>query len=78
MFYGYILRSKKRSRYYAGHTQDLKNRLSEHNSGESKSTRHGVPWNLVHVLEFNTRAEAMEWEKKVKARGIERYLRDLG
>ncbi|PIS27890.1 MAG: excinuclease ABC subunit C, partial [Candidatus Marinimicrobia bacterium CG08_land_8_20_14_0_20_45_22] len=30
--------------YYIGQTQDLANRLNEHNSGESKSTRAGIPY----------------------------------
>ncbi|MBI4547455.1 MAG: GIY-YIG nuclease family protein [Ignavibacteriae bacterium] len=78
MFYGYILRSKKTRRFYAGHTEDPPNRLLEHNTGQARSTRHGIPWKLVHVEEFATRAEAMHWERTVKARGMERYLQDNG
>ncbi len=75
MYCGYILRSIKTHRFYAGHTQDLQNRLIEHNAGETASIRHGIPWELIHSEEFSTRTEAMKWEKRVKARGIERYLR---
>jgi putative endonuclease len=77
MFYGYILQSKKTSRYYAGYSEDLERRLQEHNSGESKSTKSGMPWELVHSRQFETRSAAMQWEKEVKSRGIARYLQKL-
>ncbi|MBK9006485.1 MAG: GIY-YIG nuclease family protein [Anaerolineae bacterium] len=77
MFYIYIIHSQSRQRYYVGSTESLERRLQEHNVGKSKSTRAGVPWQLVHREDFETRSEAMAQEKKVKARGIERYLSDL-
>ncbi|MEP0806658.1 MAG: GIY-YIG nuclease family protein [Chloroflexota bacterium] len=78
MFYTYILRSEQLQRYYVGSTQDVENRLNEHNAGKSKSTRAGIPWRLIHVEEFPTRSEAMLRERKIKARGVERYLADIG
>jgi predicted GIY-YIG superfamily endonuclease len=51
--------------------------LEEHNTGECKSTRKGIPWRLVRVEEYLTRAEAVRKEKKIKARGIARSLEDL-
>ncbi len=74
MYYTYILLSLKTSRFYIGHSGDLKNRLREHNSGESKATRAGMPWELVFKNEFPTRADAMREEQKIKARGAARYL----
>jgi len=60
-----------------GSTENFEKRLQEHNSGKSKSTRAGIPWDLVRVETFATQAEAMQHEKKIKARGIGRYLSDL-
>lgn len=77
MFYVYVVRSERLQRYYVGSTQDVENRLREHNAGKSKSTATGLPWELVHVEEFLTRSEAMLREKRIKARGIGRYLSDL-
>jgi len=37
MFYVYILRSEKTKKYYVGSTQDVANRLREHNNGETRS-----------------------------------------
>jgi len=38
-YYVYILYSKSINRYYSGQTQDLQNRLIEHNAGETTSIR---------------------------------------
>jgi putative endonuclease len=78
MFYVYILRSQSLQKYYVGSTQEVSNRLREHNHGESRSTRPGVPWELVRTEEFQTRAEAVRQENRIKARGIGRYLSDVG
>jgi putative endonuclease len=78
MFYVYILQSQATRKYYVGSTQDVNNRLREHNHGESLSTRGGRPWEIVNIEEFQTRAEAVRKEKQIKARGIGRYLQSLG
>jgi putative endonuclease len=77
MMYVYILKSKILFRYYVGSTQDVVNRLKEHNSGECRSTRHGIPWNVVHIEEFGTRGAAMVQEQRIKSRGIARYLESV-
>ena len=70
----YILRSAKTGKFYCGHTADLDDRLYRHNSGQSKSTVHGVPWNLVWSFETSDRSEAVLLETKIKSRGIGRFL----
>jgi putative endonuclease len=77
LFFVYIIRSERLQRFYVGSTENLERRLQEHNAGKSKSTRAGVPWDLVRVEEFATRSEAMLQERKIKARGIGRYLSDF-
>jgi hypothetical protein len=49
MYDVYIPVSRKIGRFYVGSTDDVERRLFQHNAGYSKSTRHGVPWRLVHV-----------------------------
>ena len=66
MFYVYVLVSEKTGRLYIGSTEDIDRRLTEHNTGYSKSTRHGVPWRLVHVESFQTRTEAVRRERYYK------------
>ncbi len=77
MFYTYILRSVRTHRFYSGQCNNFENRLREHNTGESKATRSGIPWELVFKREFHTRVEAIAEEKKIKARGAARYLGDI-
>ena len=51
--------------------------LQQHNTGKSASTRAGAPWALIHSENFASRSEATQREKKIKSRGIKRYLSDL-
>jgi putative endonuclease len=60
-----------------GSAEDVEKRLQQHNAGKSISTRAGVAWELVHTESFTTRSEAVLRERKIKARGIERYLTDI-
>ena len=72
----YILFSKITKRYYTGQTQDIDNRISEHNSGETTSIKNGIPWKLVWVMEVGSRSEAVLLESKIKKRGAKRFLSD--
>ncbi len=66
MYYVYILKSHKNGRFYTGSTDDIKKRLSEHNSGKSKATRYTRPFELVYQESYNTRAEAYQRELYLK------------
>jgi putative endonuclease len=74
MFKVYIIKSESTSRYYTGQTQDLDKRLSRHQSNEVKSTANKGAWKLVYTLDFKTRQEAVEIERKIKKRGAARFL----
>ncbi len=74
----YILFSQSTGKFYTGQTQNIENRIIEHNSGETKSIKAGFPWKIVWKQELPTRAEAMALEKKIKSRGAYRFLSDLG
>jgi putative endonuclease len=73
----YILYSRSISRFYTGSTQDLKNRLFEHNSGETSSIKKGIPWEVFWEIKLTTRSEAMILETKIKRRGAKRFLEDV-
>lgn len=66
MYYTYILLSSKFHRFYFGYTNDLKNRLKEHNDGKVKSTKGGEPWRLVWYAAFLTEKEARNFELYLK------------
>jgi len=65
-YFVYILKSEKDNRYYYGQTQDLNNRLSDHNSGKVKYTKHILPWRLFAYKQLESRSEAMKYEKMLK------------
>ena len=66
MFHCYVLRSTTTGRRYVGSCQDLADRVRRHNAGESKATKHGVPWVVIHTERFATRAEAAQRERFLK------------
>ena len=66
MYYVYVLVSEKTGRFYVGSTDNVDRRLFQHNAGYSKSTLHEVPWRLVQVESFTTRAEAVNRERYYK------------
>jgi putative endonuclease len=76
-FYTYILYSQKTDRYYVGSTQDLVARLNRHNSGATKSTKSGRPWELVYFEEYSTRAEAYNREQSIKKQKSRVYIESL-
>jgi putative endonuclease len=67
MYYTYILISLKNNRYYIGSTDNLKRRLSEHNSGKVVFTRSYAPWEVYYFEEYQTRNQAFSREKQIKA-----------
>jgi putative endonuclease len=70
----YILYSNTSSRYYVGQTSDINQRLERHNQGRVKSTKYGIPWEVVLQLDVSTRSEAMVLEKQIKKRGARQYI----
>jgi len=77
-YWVYIIHSQTSNRYYCGHSSDVERRLRQHNDPAyqlSKTTkRFQGPWNLIWTHEFTTRGKAMAVEKKIKKRGIGRFL----
>jgi len=72
MYYAYILKSLKDGGYYYGSTNDLKERLRNHNSGKVRYTKGHKPYVLHYKESFNTRREAMAREKFFKS--IDGYI----
>ena len=75
MFYTYVLFSEKFDRLYIGQTEDLTKRIESHNAGLVKSTKHYIPWRIIHFEEFYSRAEEMKKEKQLKSGSGREYLR---
>jgi putative endonuclease len=66
MYYVYIIESQTIKRYYIGQTDNLQARIERHNSGKNLSTKAYVPWELKWWKEYETRAEAIKTEKRIK------------
>ena len=73
MYYVYILLSSKNGKLYKGLTKDLRRRVAEHNSGQEKSTKNGVPWTLIYYEAFANKTDARREELFLKSgKGRER------
>ncbi len=68
MHYVYILQSRKYSdRHYIGSTNDLKRRISEHNSGNNQHTSEHAPWHIKNYFAFDRKEVADRFEKYLKS-----------
>lgn len=68
MYYVYLIRSLKHdSQTYIGHTDNLSERLTTHNSGGSVHTCMYRPWQLIVSVSFNNLAQAIAFEKYLKS-----------
>jgi putative endonuclease len=76
-FIVYALESEVDGTIYVGLTKDLNNRVKEHNSGRTKSTKGYRPWNLVFWKSFKTRQEARKQEKYFKTGSGKEKLKEL-
>ena len=77
MYFVYILYSRSLNKFYVGQTNNLNDRLIRHNMAREKFTKNGIPWDLIHNMEVESRSEALILERKIKKRGAKRFLEDL-
>ncbi|MGB8277723.1 MAG: GIY-YIG nuclease family protein [Methylovirgula sp.] len=68
MHYVYLIESVAAvSERYVGVTSDLKNRLRDHNAGNSLHTSKFRPWRLVTYIAFSNRTNAESFERYLKS-----------
>lgn len=68
MYYVYLLRSDlDEGRRYVGFTEDLKQRLADHNAGKNSSTAQFRPWSLVAYHAFRSKERALAFERYLKS-----------
>lgn len=77
MYYVYLLLSHKDNRTYCGSTDDLRRRLSEHNSGKNISTRNRRPLKLIYTESFDDLMSARARERYFKSRSGRRKLKKI-
>ncbi len=62
MHFLYILQSKKDLGYYIGITDNVEKRLTEHNTGKSRSTKNRIPFILKYTETFENKTDARKKE----------------
>lgn len=75
MHYVYVLKSLKDGLLYLGRTENLRQRLSEHNKGKAESTKLRRPFKLVYYEASNSIKDAVHREKYLKTAWGKRYLK---
>lgn len=65
-FYVYVLKSLTKNFIYIGYTENLKQRFKEHNSGESKSTKPYLPYEIIHYEAYRKIEDAKRREHYLK------------
>lgn len=76
MYYTYVLLSLKNGVLYKGSTQDINQRIQQHNAGLVTYSRKHMPWKLIHYETFITRSEAMKREQFFKSGAGRDWLKD--
>jgi putative endonuclease len=66
LYYTYILKSKIIDRFYIGSCENLSIRLKRHNSGNSRSAKAFIPWEVVYFQEFENKTDALKREYELK------------
>ena len=69
MYYVYCLRSLRAPRFrYVGFSEDLRQRLKDHNRGCNPSTAPFTPISLEGYIAFTLKSQALEFERYLKSR----------
>ncbi len=68
MHYVYLIESvAEKDRRYVGYTDDLRQRMIDHNRDRNASTAAHGPWRLRTYLSFSTKIQALAFERYLKS-----------
>jgi len=74
--YVYTLESLSNSdEIYTGQTQDLKQRLNQHNSGHVPHTSRFTPWRIRSATAFRSKERALAFERYLKSGSGRAFLK---
>ena len=65
-YHFYIIYSLSIDKFYIGHTADLEDRISKHNSNHKGFTGKANDWELVYSESYDSKTEAYARERQVK------------
>jgi putative endonuclease len=77
MFTVYVLFSKTYEKHYTGYTSDVEKRMVSHNLIGKGWTSRYRPWILVYSKIFETKTEAMGYEKWLKTGVGRSFIKSL-
>jgi putative endonuclease len=73
-YFTYIIYSNTADKYYVGHSDNLNERLVDHQSGISPYTSRAKDWALKYSETFATRSEAIKREYEIKRKKSRKYI----
>ena len=76
-YFVYILRSVKDGSFYIGYSQNIEDRLWEHNIGRTGYSSKRRPWELIYKEEYASSTEALKREKYLKSLKSKKYIEKL-
>ena len=67
-FFVYMILSKHNDRFisYVGYTNNIRNRISLHNSSKGAKFTKGKKWKLIYFKKYQNKVDAMKNEYKLK------------
>ncbi|OGN01908.1 MAG: hypothetical protein A3I26_02815 [Candidatus Yanofskybacteria bacterium RIFCSPLOWO2_02_FULL_43_10] len=65
-YYVYVLYNQSENFIYIGYSEDLKQRVTEHNKGRVKSTKSFLPLELIHYEAYKNKKDAKRRELYLK------------
>ncbi len=69
-YYVYMLLAKNSKISYVGYTNNLKKRISLHNSGKGAKFTRGRKWKLIYKQMFTSKSDAMKNEISLKKNSL--------
>jgi putative endonuclease len=75
-YYVYVLKSEVDGSWYIGYTEDIENRIQQHNNGESLYTKRKIPWRIIYYEVSFDKYDAIAREKYLKTGMGRRYLKN--
>ncbi len=76
MYYVYVLHSLNDHRLYTGFTENLRQRLKQHNDGKIVSTKVRRPFMMIYYEACHSQEDALHREKYLKTAYGKRFIKN--
>ncbi|HSD98548.1 MAG TPA: GIY-YIG nuclease family protein [Patescibacteria group bacterium] len=76
MYFVYVLQSMKDDNFYTGFSDNLKRRLSKHNTGLVTATKHRLPLKLIYYEFCLNKTDALHREIYLKTSWGKKYIKN--